>query len=258
MTKLNFSIIIPSFNQGNFIRQTIGSVLSQKYANYELIIVDGGSTDNTLNILKQYSNNKKVRWISEKDEGQTDAINKGFKMASGDILTWINSDDYYLNNKVLGHINNLFSKHDQCKWLTGDYIIVDKNGKPIQTLIKWYKKLLRLHPTYNMLAFSNFIIQPSTFVRKEVLETVGMPNKSLRYTMDYDWWLRIIKKYPLCVTKTPISAFRIHGTSKGGSEYRKQFAEELAVLQKYHHSNLIYKLHQLHNWLIVTIYKLIK
>ena len=92
------SIITPSYNQGRFIRQTIESVLNQKYPNIEYIIVDGGSSDNTLEIIKEYEG--KIKWISEKDNGQSDAINKGFSMANGEIIAWLNSDDIYLEDAI--------------------------------------------------------------------------------------------------------------------------------------------------------------
>ena len=105
--ELKLSIITPSFNQGVFIKETIDSILSQGYAQLEYIVVDGGSTDNTVEILKSYGD--KIKWVSEKDNGQADAINKGLKMATGDIVAFINSDDYYLPN-ALHAVNDFFSE----------------------------------------------------------------------------------------------------------------------------------------------------
>src|SRR5579872_1323282 len=120
---LKISIITPSFNQSNFIEQTILSVLNQNYPNLEYFIIDGGSSDNTLNILKKYD--KHIKWISEKDKGQANAINKGLTMATGEIITYLNSDDTY-ENKSLFIINDYFLAHKSCKWLCGTYKIVDE------------------------------------------------------------------------------------------------------------------------------------
>ncbi len=252
---LKISIITPSFNQGQFIEQTIQSVLNQNYPNLEYIVMDGGSTDDTLSILKKYEG--KLKWFSGKDKGQSDAINKGLKMATGDIVAWLNSDDYFLPG-MLRKVADEFEKNKKTQWVTGDYRIVDEKGKQIQSFIPWYKGLLRKHPTFNMLSFANFIIQPSTFWKKNIMEEVGYLREEYHLCMDYDLWLRIMKKYQPAVFSTPLSAFRIHGTSKGKLQYGIQFKEEVQVAKQYNHNDFIIFLHTIHNILINFIYQIIK
>ena len=252
---LKISIITPSFNQGQFIEQTIQSVLSQNYPHLEYIVMDGGSTDNTLAILKKYEG--KLKWFSGKDKGQSDAINKGLKMATGDVVTWLNSDDYYLPH-TLKKVVEEFEKNKEIQWITGEYIIVDEKGEQIQSFVSWYKKLLRKHPTFNMLSFANFIIQPSTFWKREIMQSVGYLKKEYHYCMDYDLWLRIMKKYKPTIISSPLSAFRIHGESKGKLQYGKQFKEEVEVVKLYNKDNFVIFLHNIHNILINFVYQIIK
>lgn len=253
---IKISIITPSFNQGKFIEQTIQSVLSQNYPNLEYIVMDGGSTDETISILKKYEG--KLKWFSKIDKGQSDAINKGLKMATGDIIAWINSDDYYLPG-TFQKIAEIFEKDKCVKWITGDYKIIDEGGKEIHSFVRGYKKLVSYISSFTALSFANYINQPSTFWRKTLMDKVGPVNESYRYCMDYDLWLRFMKESPPYIIHRPLSAFRIHAASKGGSEYRKQFDEEITVLkQDSHIAKTILILHALHNEIIKIIYNWLK
>lgn len=249
------SIITPSFNQGRFIEQTIHSVLGQNYPNLEYIVMDGGSTDNTLEILKKYKG--KLSWKSGKDKGQSDAINKGLKMATGDIVAWLNSDDYYLLG-TLKKVADYFENNKNAMWVSGDYRVIDGEGRDIHGFVIWYKRMLRRFSSFPMLSFANYIIQPSTFWRKKLTDELGGVNEEYRYCMDYDLWLRFMRKYPLHILPSPLSAFRIHGASKGGSQYKKQFEEELDVLCQNQENKTITTFHKLHNSLINIIYTFIK
>lgn len=249
---LKISIITPSFNQGQFIEQTIQSVLSQNYSHLEYIVMDGGSTDNTLSILKKYDG--KLKWFSKKDKGQSDAINKGLRMATGDIVGWLNSDDYYLP-ETLKKVAEVFEKNKEVQWITGDYLIVDEQGKEIQSFVRFYKKLLsRFFP----LSRANYINQPSTFWKSDFQKKAGYLNEDLHYCMDYDLWLRFMKQSPVQIISFPLSAFRIHKASKGGSQYGMQFKEEIEVAKKYNSNVLFQLLHKMHNYIINIIYNIIK
>lgn len=253
---LSISIITPSYNQGRFIEQTIQSVLSQNYCNLEYIVMDAGSTDQTLSILKKYE--KHLKWFSKKDNGQTNAINNGIKLAKGDIVAYINSDDYYLPG-VFNRMARNFEKNKKVMWLTGDYEIIDEKNKRIQSYVVWYKKLLRRYLSYPLLSFANSIIQPSTFWRKSIHDDIGYFNESYRYCFDYDMWLRMYKKFgkPLLVPDA-LSCFRIHSLSKGGSQFGRQFQEELTVLKKNNSNKTHFFFHTLHNKLIDAVYQVIK
>lgn len=249
------TIITPSYNQGQFIEETITSVLNQNYPNLEYLVIDGGSTDETLNILKKYDD--RLTWISEPDDGQTDAINKGLTMASGEVIAYLNSDDVYLPNS-LHTVGEFFQKNPDSLWLTGDYFIIDEQGRKIQSAVAQYKKILRSHPSFTLLSIANFIIQPSTFIKAELIQDIGYFDASLQYCMDFDYWLRVIQKYPLSVSSRHFSLFRIHGQSKGGSEYEKQFAEEHLLVLRHQKNQLVRLLHKLHAWLIVQAYHYLK
>ena len=249
------TVITPSYNQGHFITETIESVLNQNYPNLEYIVMDGGSTDDTVKILKSYG--KKFQWVSKKDKGQTDAINKGIKKATGDIICYLNSDDVFLPN-TLNTVAEYFIAHQDAMWLTGDYFIIDAEGNKIQSFVAEYKKWLRRNPTMTKLSIANYIIQPSTFWRKELVKEIGVFDEDLHYCMDFDYWMRTIQKYPLHVLNSHFSLFRIHGNSKGGALYEKQFNEEHELVVKYVKSPLIRFVHKIHATLIVMAYKIMK
>lgn len=249
------SIITPSYNQGHFIKETIDSVLNQNYPNLEYIVMDGGSTDSTVSILKSYG--KKIIWSSKKDSGQTNAINTGIKKSTGEIVAYLNSDDVFLPN-TLHTVAEYFMNNSDAQWLTGDYFIIDEKGNKIQSLIASYKKVLRSFPNKTTLSIANFIIQPSTFWRRSLMKKVGFFNESLHYCMDFEYWMRIIQKHPLHILSNHFSLFRIHGNSKGGSLYKKQFLEEHAIVVKYTPNILLRIIHKLHATLIVLVYNIIK
>ncbi len=245
----------PSYNQGEFIAETIESVLSQNYPRLEYWVIDGASTDNTLEVLKKYR--KYIHLISEKDRGQTQALNKGMRRAKGEVVAYLNSDDVYLPN-TLQTVGEFFSQHPNAKWLTGDYFIVDQQGKKIQSYIESYKRFLRQNPSRSTLAVANYICQPSTFWRRSLFEDVGFFNEKLRYCMDFDFWMRLWEVTPPAVSDRHFSLFRVHTQSKGGSQYRKQFAEEHQVVCQHITNPALQTMHWLHAQAVVAAYQLLK
>lgn len=249
-------MITPSLNQGQFIEQTIRSVLIQNYPDLEYIVVDGGSSDNTLDILNKYSS--KIRSVSEKDNGQTHAINKGINLATGEIIAYLNADDVLLPGS-LERVARAFAQHPNSKWLTGQCRIIDSQGYEIRRLITQYKNFLLRIRGISLLLMTNYISQPATFWRREATSTIGFFDENLSYVMDYEYWLRLYSKYPLLFIDEYLAAFKIHQSSKTTSTGHKKvyIDEEKEVVARHARSSLSLPLHNLHRFLMSTIYTLI-
>lgn len=206
------SVITPSYNQASFLEATLLSVLDQNYPNLEYFVIDGGSTDGSVEILKRYSD-KLTWWVSEKDTGQSNAINKGFARCSGEIVCWINSDDLLLPG-TLEIVAKSFSDQNTF-WLTGNCHKIDAKGGNMGEI---YCQLPRSAEDWlNSFArgFSFPIVQPSTFWRRSVLDQVGFLDEKLHYSFDHEFLFRILSFYgkPV-VVEYALSAFRLHGDSK--------------------------------------------
>jgi glycosyltransferase involved in cell wall biosynthesis len=245
------SIITPSFNQASFIDRTIRSVLDQNYPRLEYIVVDGGSQDGTIDILKKYEH--RLKWISEKDEGQADAINKGMTMASGDIIAYLNSDDIY-EPDALWRVAEYFAAHPQAIWLTGRCQIIDEKDSEIRGMITAYKNFLLRHYSYGMLLVTNPISQPATFWRREIVREFGLFDKNEHLVMDYEYWLRIGRRYSPGILDEYLARFRVHGRAKTVSTNFSNFKQELAVAKKYSRSKAVRVLHYANYAIIVTAY----
>ncbi len=267
---MKISIVVPSFNQKKYIGRTIESILSQEGDfRIECIVFDGGSTDGTVEILKEFS--KKINdgayqdksqgvdffWVSKKDKGQSDAINQGLKKASGDILAYLNSDDVYIEGSFQ-KIVDAFGAGSKEMWLTGFCGIIDGQDRKTRNIIAGYKNFWLRHYSYNKLLVLNFISQPATFWKRDVHGKGGYFNENMHYAMDYDFWLRIGKNYRPIILDSELADFRVHKESKGETTYKKQFAEDFEISKKYSKNKILNLLHQIHNFLIVSIYKLIK
>lgn len=180
---MKVSIITPSFNQGLFIERTLGSVASQKGVEIEHVVFDGGSTDNTVDILRKFGSI--IRWVSEKDKGQTEAVNKGLRNTTGEIIGWLNSDDIYYPGAV-SHVVNFFEKHPEIDVVYGMADHIDLVDHPFET-----------YPTepwdFNRLQETCFICQPALFFRRRVVDRCGYLDESLNFCMDYEYWLRLGK-----------------------------------------------------------------
>lgn len=220
----------------------------------EHIIVDGGSTDGTVEFLESLGDT--VRWVSEKDKGQADAVNKGIRMASGEIIGWLNSDDIYRPGALQAVVNH-FSNNPGCRWVYGRCRIVDSDGVEQWKWITHYKNLRLRKFTYSKLLRENFISQPAVFFRKELVEQAGMLNTGLHYTMDYDLWLRFAQLSPAGVIDDYLADFRRHGQSKSEQGFRDQFFEQYAVALKYNPSLFNRAMHRFNIFKIITSYRII-
>lgn len=180
---MKLTVVTPSYNQGQFIGETINSVLNQGIDNLEYIVMDGGSTDNTVEVLKGFEN--KIIWESKKDNGQTDAVNQGIIKSTGDIIGWLNSDDIYYPDacrKVL----KVFEDHPEVNVVYGNANHIDINGNFME---EYYTEDFN----YERLKNICFICQPSLFFRKNIVEKYGYLDDSLHFCMDYDYWIRLGK-----------------------------------------------------------------
>lgn len=180
----NFSIIVPSYNQGLFLEETLLSIINQNYPNIEIIVMDGGSTDNSVEIIKKYKKHI-AYWQSQKDNGQSDAINQGFRKAKGEFVTWLNSDDV-LSRGVLFQIDKYIKKYPKINWFLGNVLWIDKNG----SIIKVGKVEKESTFWNNHHLFSNG--GPTAFMRREYLLSIGALREDFHYQMDTELWHRYL------------------------------------------------------------------
>jgi len=220
------SVAIPSFNQGQYIEDTITSILDQGYPDVELFVFDGGSTDSTVEVLKKYERHLAF-WVSEKDKGQTDAINKGLRRATGQIVAYLNSDDFFLPN-ALNFVAQAYLAHPEAGLYTGNGIIVDgRKEKPRQYMREigyTYESLLR---------GSCYLLQPSTFINRKAWEKVGEFDEKLRFAMDLDYWLRVGREFEVILLNEPLSAWRMHEDIKTANGGMTRWNELWNLYRKY-------------------------
>jgi len=199
------SIITPSYNQAEFLEQTIRSVLDQGYPNLEYMVVDGGSTDGSIEIVRKYEP-RLAWWVSEADLGQADAINKGLRRASGEIVAWLNSDDLYLPGTIAA-IANAFTQTPQMGLIFGDVLSIDSQGH-VFNVMRYGDWGLQ-----DLMAFS-IIGQAGTFMRRPVLEQTGYLDKRFHYMLDHHLWLRMAQFAPLRYIPEVLAAARFHPQAK--------------------------------------------
>ncbi len=246
------SIVTPSYNQAAFIERTIQSVLSQHYPNLEYIVIDGDSRDGTLQILESYKD--QLRYISEPDKGQSDAINKGLRMTTGDIVAYLNSDDI-LQPESLMAVGTFFANHPDTQWVSGYSKIINENDEEISSYIRLYKNFLLRHYTTNMLLVINFISQMSTFWRRSAMERVGEFSVDQHLVMDYDYWLRLQVCGQPGIIRRDLSCFRVHAGAKSSLRFVEQFRQSYLVASRYIKQPWLRFASRLHNWLVVQVYR---
>jgi glycosyltransferase involved in cell wall biosynthesis len=214
------SVITPSFNQAQFLEQTIRSVLLQDYPDLEYIIIDGGSTDESVEIIKQYESHL-AYWVSERDRGQSHAINKGFERATGKIMCWLNSDDFYLP-ETLRTVAESLADDTGAFAVVGHCVQVYDDGRPPyhgEGRFEGIERLLKFWKGYQM-------HQPSIFWRREVFEKIGYLNETQHYIMDFDYWVRVARHYPFKNIDRELSCATYHENAKTGDDFVR-YKEEL-------------------------------
>lgn len=224
------SVVTPCFNSIKFIEDTIHSVLEQTYSPIEYIIMDGNSTDGTVEFARRYI--PRLTLISEPDQGQSDAINKGWRRAKGEILAWLNADDYYMLGTVQAAVNYL-EQHPEAGWVYGSFRALDADNKPKPfryPIGPWsYEKLLN---------HMNYIVQPTVFLRRRIVEEFGYLREDLHYAMDHEYWLRIGRKYPGHFVPEISVAFRWYHETKSSSGGIPRMNEIDDIVRSYGRVNL--------------------
>jgi len=246
------SIVTPSFNQAQYLEQTLRSVLEQDHPNVEYIVIDGASTDGSVEIIKKYAEGRGVvptptngenpnnrgektlrqaqddaspllaYWISEKDSGQAEAINKGLARATGEIIAWLNSDDYYLPGAVSAAVK-VFEENPNVVMVYGDMLAVDENGQTINTLK--YKQL-----TLEDLLCFQIIGQPSVFFRREMYEKIGGLDTTFHFLLDHQYWIRMAQQGKILHVEQTWSAARYHAEAKNRAKASEFGREAFRIL----------------------------
>jgi glycosyltransferase involved in cell wall biosynthesis len=226
-TSLSFpkvSIITPSYNQGQFLEASIRSVLEQDYPNLEYIVVDGGSKDGSIEVIQKYQD-RLAWWVSEKDKGHADALNKGFSRASGEILAWLNSDDIYFPTAVSEAVDVL-ARQPKVGMVYGDADLIDDSGATVGQFASkqtGYRQMLR---------GSVHIPQATTFFRADLWRQVGPLDLSLFFSFDYDLWVKIAKASEILYVPNKWAKFRIHGAGKTIVNDDRCYPDMLRVLER--------------------------
>lgn len=229
---LKISIVTPSLNQGQFIERTILSVLNQNYPNIEYIVMDGGSTDNTVEVLRKYED--RLIWKSEPDKGQSDAINKGLKIATGEVFAWLNSDDIYQDGAIKA-VMTYFAEHPDVDMVCGDLDVIDERDEIIGQMKGFEVKSKRINKMilHGRMAFP----QPATFFRKRILHMVGYLGISYHYCLDVDYFVRIVNNCSVGYLNNKLAGHRYHTNSKSirdsTSQTHRFTNERLKIIKQY-------------------------
>ena len=219
------SIVTPTLNQGEFIEETIESVLSQNYPAIEYLVIDGGSSDKTIPILKKYGN--KLRWLSEPDRGQSHAINKGWSLSKGEIFAYLNADDL-LDPQAVNVVVENFCRVPEAGIVHGDCVLIDTRGKKIGYLKGEnhdFSKLLR--------DGQSKLAQPASFYRAKLVREVGMLDENLHLSMDYDLMLRLARVSSMVYVPRYLAYFRVHINSKSSNLTERHWKESFQVRSRY-------------------------
>ena len=250
------SIVTPSYNQCRFLQQTLDCVLGQEGGfELEMLVVDGGSTDGSVELLKSILD-PRLRWLSEPDRGQTEALRKGLDRATGDIVGWLNSDDLYVPG-ALATVADAFAEHPDAQWLVGRCQIIDAQGRETARWMTRYKDYSLKRYSYRRLLRANFISQMSVFWRRSFGREVGDPDITLHHAMDYDLWLRMAQRSEPLILKEILAQFRWHDASKTSTVFRARFRGEPPVSRRHaggHRGSLL--LNRWHNELTILGYQL--
>lgn len=253
------SVVIPSYNKYKYIEKTLDSIVKQSYKNYEVIIQDGGSNDGTLEVIKKFQKKypKQIKFVSKKDNGQLDAINKGLKKAKGEIVTFINADDVY-EKDALFVVAEHYKENPNSLWFAGKCRIANEDGVEIAKFWTRLKNFLLNINHYSLLLFtSNYMSQPSVFITKEAYKKYGPFTGTKKFVYEYDLWLTLGKvEMPVVINKY-LSNFRISKDNKVSVYYNDLFKYDEKVVKKHTKNKIVFWVHKLNNSLRIITRKLL-
>jgi len=217
------SIVVPSFNQARFLEATLDSLLSQDYPRLETLVIDGGSTDGSLEVIRRFAP-RLTRWVSEPDAGQADAINKGLRMATGEIVAWLNSDDLLLPGAIAEAVRTL-QAHPEAVMVYADGVLIDEQSQ----LLDWHR--YRGYDLLDLLCF-DVLLQPTVFMRRQALETIGLLRQDYHLILDHELWIRLAALGPLVHVASFWAAERTHPEAKTMAAAAEFVAEAQRLIEE--------------------------
>ena len=250
------SVITPCFNAAETLGETLESVRAQDYPDVEHIVVDGGSTDGTVRLLE---GSPGIRWISEPDRGRVHAANKGAHMATGDVVAWLNADDRYESGSLRA-VGEAFAREPGTAWATGYCRIIGLDGAEIRSPITAYKNMLLRRWSLPLYLTQNFVSDPATFVRRDVLQEVGLLDERYLMSHDYDLWLRVAGRYgPPVILRRELACFRMTETTLSMGGFERQFQEHAEIAARYRMNHRVaVAVNRFMSRSIVSVYRLLR
>jgi glycosyltransferase involved in cell wall biosynthesis len=248
----SISIVTACLNAAATIEEMLDSVRRQGYPRVEHVVVDGGSTDRTLEILERAEG---VRYVSERDTGRVEAVNKGVALSSGEVIAWLNADDRY-EPGALHAVGEVFAADPGAMWVTGYCRIIDGGGREIRPFVTGYKNALLRRWSYPLYLTQNFVADPATFVRRSAFEEVGPLDERYPMSHDYDFWLRVGARHPPVVLRRTLTSFRMTEGTLGMDRFERQFREHAEVARLHGSGHLLpVAVNAVMSRLIVAVYR---